>query len=152
MSDTVKYVLDEEEDNEYTALDAIQEVSEWDLSSEEAAKKILKALKEDSGTGPDALPVRILKKYAKELAKPVQSLTLLIIATGVWPEFWLHHWIAPLFKKRSTFDANNYRGIHLTAQLSKVVERLIKSLYLPYIFATCSFGPKQSEISRGTPS
>ena len=106
-------------------------------------------LREDSGTGPDALPARILKKYAKELAKPVQSLTLLIIATGVWPEFWLHHWIAQLSKKRSTFDANNYRGIHLTAQLSKVVERLIKSLYLPFIVATCSFGPNQFAYSEG---
>ena len=39
--------------------------------------------------------------------------------------------------------ATNYRGIHLTAQLSKVVERMIKRLFEPYLERTIGFGPNQ---------
>ena len=41
------------------------------------------------------------------------------------------------------YKAGNYRGIHLATQLSKVVERLLKALYVPYLTATVGFGPNQ---------
>jgi hypothetical protein len=79
----------------------------------------------------------------------VQLLTVLIIATGTWPEVWLQHWVAPLFKKKNVFDPDNYRGIHLTAQLSKVVERLLKALLMPFITSTIAFGPNQFAYTNG---
>jgi hypothetical protein len=113
------------------------------LVSERDAEQMLGALREDSGTGPDLLPARILKYCASELAKPVHMLTLLILSTGAWPELWRQHWITPLYKKKSTFCADNYRGIHLTAELSKVVDRLIKALFMPFITLHTGFGPNQ---------
>ena len=54
-----------------------------------------------------------------------------------------------MFKKKNVYDANNYRGIHLTAQLSKVVERLVKSLFMPYVLRTVGYGPNQFAYSTG---
>ena len=107
------------------------------------------ALREDSGTGPDTLPARILKKCSGALAKPVLLLTLCILQTGVWPRLWMQHWVAPLYKKKSVYQPGNYRGIHLTSQLSKVVERLLKLLYYPFLSATSAFGPRQFAYTTG---
>jgi hypothetical protein len=117
--------------------------------TDEAAVKMLCGLKEDSGSGPDLLPSRLLKLCAKELAEPVRRLTNRILECGRWPSIWILHWIVPLFKKKNVFDAKNYRGIHLTAQLSKVVERIFKELYVPYLSSTVSFGPNQFAYTKG---
>ena len=113
------------------------------------AEEVLKTLREDSGTEPDLLPTRILKYYAADLALPVKLLTLRIIATGIWPESWLEHWIVPLYKKKSVYEPNNYRGKHLTAQLSKPPERLLKSLFVSYLDRVSAFGPRQFAYTVG---
>ena len=66
-----------------------------------------------------------------------------ILDTGAWPESWIVHWIVPLYKRKSVFDPVNYRGIHLTCQLSKVVERVLKLLFMPFLTSTVAFGPNQ---------
>ncbi len=57
---------------------------------------------------------------------------------------WIKHWIVPIHKKKEVFKVKNYRGVHLTSQVSKVVERLIGSAVddaLPD--KTPLFGPNQ---------
>ena len=51
--------------------------------------------------------------------------------------------MVPLYKKNNVYQSKNYRGIHLTTQLSKVVERLLITLYVPHLTATLGFGPNQ---------
>ena len=68
---------------------------------EQDAKDVMDKLREDSGTGPDMLPARILKYCSGALAKPVLLLTTCILSSGLWPEMWRQHWVAPLFKKKS---------------------------------------------------
>ena len=86
------------------------------------AKKVLQNLDAFSGTGPDLLPARLLKECAHELALPVVLLCRLVLQQG-WPNCWRTHWIHPIFKKGSVWKPGQYRGVHLTSQLSKVVER-----------------------------
>ena len=93
----------------------------------------LEALDDVSGTGPDRLPARILKICANQLSAPVCNLAERILETGGWPAIWRDHWVASIFKRHAVFEAKNYRGVHLTAQLSKVVERLLLSMMVPYI-------------------
>ena len=92
--------------------------SHQNIPSEQEASNILQALNPDSATGPDYLPARILKECCQQLAKPFRMLALLILKFGIWPESWMMHWIVPLFKKGATFIPGNYRGIHLTPQIS----------------------------------
>lgn len=80
---------------------------------------------------------------ADELAYPVAKLGRLILEQGEWPECWRVHWVLPLHKRKSRANPGNYRGIHLTDQISKVMERLIGKLFLPQLVASRGFGPRQ---------
>ena len=51
--------------------------------------------------------------------------------------------MVPLHKKKSVYWPDNYRGIHLTSQLPKVIERLLRHLFMPFVVKTVSFGPNQ---------
>ena len=131
--------------NEYSRLEPARHSSQTrppqlNLAS---AQKQLHGLKEDSSTGPDMLPTRILRECAECLAWPVLILANIILRTGEWPGIWLEHWIVPLYKKSSVFNPANHRGVHLTSQLSKVMERLIQSLYAPFLTNIGGYGPNQ---------
>ena len=53
------------------------------------------------------------------------------------------HWIHPLHKRASQHNPDHYRGLQLTSQLSKAVERFICTLFLPPLQRTLSFGQFQ---------
>ena len=146
-----KYGLSVEEHNDYTGLanHVGQEQRGLKQLHEKDAETALHNLREDSGTGPDGLPARILKNCAAALARPVLLLSLCILTSGVWPHLWRKHWVAPLYKKNSVYQPGNYRGVHLTAQLSKDVERLLKSLFYPYLLSSSAFGPSQFAYTTG---
>ena len=46
-------------------------------------------------------------------------------------------------------DPGNYRGVHLTTVLSKVVERVLNTLLAPYLKAADAFGQSQFGFQRG---
>ena len=96
-------------------------------------RKALKALDEDKSTGPDRLAGKLLKRCAETLALPVAKLTRKVLHEGTWPTLWKQHWLCALHKKRSTFDPSNYRGVHLTPVLSKVVERVLGEGFLGFL-------------------
>ena len=112
-------------------------------------KKILKSLDEHSGTGPDHLPSRVLKRCATELALPVTMLTRKMLSEGSWPHCWRTHWVQAIHKRDSKAQGKNYRGVHLTPQLSKVVERAIGSLLVPWLEQVGAFGPHQYAYTKG---
>ena len=145
-----KCTLPDAETGAYTDIMEVEykqlEVPEPD---EQIAFAKLNSLNEASATGPDAIPARVLKIMAAKLARPVTALVRRIVQTGVWPSPWLRHWITPLYKKKAVYDARNYRGVHLTAQLSKVCERMVQVTYVPFLIATVAFGPNQFAYSPG---
>ena len=51
-------------------------------------------------------------------------------------------WIAALHKKKSVFDAANYRGVHITSQVSKVIERVL-GIHLFHVLIERAFGECQ---------
>ena len=128
-----KNVLPESSENAYTELQRDQLQKTIKVLSERDAYKVLASLDEHSGTGPDLLPSRILKNCAKELASPVLKLALAILEMGEWPDCWKEHWMAPIYKRKAVYKPQNYRGVHLTAQISKVLERLLLLLMMPHI-------------------
>ena len=40
-------------------------------------------------------------------------------------------YVCPIHKRKALCDRKNYRGVHLTAQLSKVVERVLQVMWVP---------------------
>ena len=71
------------------------------------------------------LPARLLKEAAKELQLPVTMLARRILDEAIWQAAWRFHHVVPLYKRKSVYDPMNYRGIHLTSVLSKVVEKVV---------------------------
>ena len=109
----------------------------------------LRRLRTDSSTGPDGISAVVWKECSVALAFPLTLLARAVLSQGRWPQGWKIHWMYPLHKKKSKSDPVNYRLIHLTAQMSKVVERVLGGLFLPYLEASGSFGPNQFAYSRG---
>jgi hypothetical protein len=146
-----KGTLADKEINHYSDIEpeVYQCQSELNDPTEEHAEQCLTSLRSDSGTGPDDLPTRILKNCARELAKPVCMLARLILQSGRWPQSWTLHWIVALFKKGAMCEAKNYRGVHLTTQLSKVMERLLRPLFVPFLVKHDGFGPNQFAYMEG---
>ena len=113
-----------------------------------SAKQILLQLRDESGSGPDLVAARVLKKCTHSLAYPVALLARLVIQHGHWPEMWKKHWVNPLYKKLVRSCSKNYRGIHLTSQLSKVVERLVFAQMGSFLSATNGYGQNQFAYTR----
>ena len=120
-----------------------------DALTDTAAYDVLSKLAADSATGPDKLPTRILKRCAAQLATPLLFLARQILDTGEWPDCWRTHWIVPLHKKKSVFQPQNYRGIHLTTQLAKAVERLLGRTFQPRLEAAGCYGSNQYAYTKG---
>ena len=110
---------------------------------------LLRKLDETSGTGPDLLPARILKHCASELAIPVTLLARKLLREHCWPQCWRTHWIHGIHKRGPKALGKNYRGVHLTPQLSKVVERAVGSLVLPWLEGTEAYGDHQFAYTKG---
>ena len=66
-----------------------------------------------------------------------------------WPICWRQHCVHPIHKRKSTVHANNYRGVHLTVQLSKVVERVAGRIFLGTLQREGAFGERQFAYSVG---
>ncbi len=103
----------------------------------------LKNLETNKATGPDTLPARLLKAAAKESSIAVAIIARRCVQEHGWPDMWRDHWVHALYKKRSPANPENYRGIHLTAVLSKVVERTIGRLLVRFLDEADVFGASQ---------
>ena len=112
-------------------------------------RKLLKKLDVHSGTGPDRLPTRILRTLCDELALPITLLARKLLSDGCWPQCWREHWVHPIYKKKSRADGRNYRGVHLTAQVSKVIERAIGGIFIPWVEKVGAYGPRQFAYTKG---
>ena len=92
------------ETNKYTETDDV--MVKWNVDRSrtlavEAVEKTLSKLVENSATGPDLLPARILKLCTKQLALPVFLLAMAILRSGEWPQTWGQHWVAAIYKKKT---------------------------------------------------
>ena len=129
--------------NEYSEVPNVHPTFFCGMPTIEATEATLKSLDEDSALGPDKVPTRILKRCAHALAPVLHKLIIRILTFGEWPMLWMVHWVVPLHKRKSVYDTGNYRGIHLTSQISKVAERIIASLFVPQLIFTGAYGRNQ---------
>ena len=101
-----------------------------------------------SSTGPDGLSTVLLRYLASVVCFPFARLARRIVQTGKWPSSCKFHWICPLHKRKSLASAANYRGLHLTTQLSKAMERLLIIHFLPQLSFCGNYGTNQFAYRR----
>ena len=131
----------------YSALDVAAVKQETlNIPSHKDSEELL--LDPNSGTGPDDIPALVLRYCAKQLAYPVYLLGCAIVKWGEWPDVWRLHNIVPLHKKLSRHALKNYRGIHMTAHISKVLERFVAMVFEPHVTKHDLYGPRQWAYQR----
>lgn len=100
-------------------------------TSEKEVLAFLNSLDPNKTTGPDQIPVKLLKMTALIIAKPLSDLFNKSLRTGIYPsKFKIAH-IRPIYKnKGSPSDYSCYRPISILSTLSKVIEKIVyKNIY-----------------------
>ena len=140
--------------NEYTDLQGWLHVADADDQADgflavrtKDVERHMRKLDGNSATGPDGVAATVLQKCSRSLARPLALVVRKMLIHGRWPRCWRNHYIVPLYKKKAKSDPNNYRGVHLTSQISKVAERIVGHLFLPKLQAAGMFGMKQFAYS-----
>ena len=104
----------------------------------ETVLSTMKNLDESSATGPDGVPAILLKRCRLSIGPVLLVLISAMVFLGHLPD-WRLHWLQPIYERDSHSKASNYRGVHLTPQISKTIERVIVVLLRPFL----SFGEHQ---------
>ena len=91
-------------------------------------KKVIANLDSSKASGPDCIPVVVLKNYEPELSYILAKLFNNCLKESCFPDCWKVSSVVPVFKnvgERST--AKNYRPVSLYSVVSKVFEKLINN-------------------------
>ena len=100
-------------------------------TSEREVLQLLNSLDSNKSTGPDEIPVKLLKLSALLIAEPLSKLFNKSLTLGIYPSAFKKANVRPIFKnKGSPSDYTCYRPISLLSSLSKVFERIVyKHIY-----------------------
>jgi hypothetical protein len=101
--------------------------------SEKGVEKALNRLKPSKTTGPDKVPVRILKETAYTIAPILTKNYQQLINTGQIPEDWKNDNTVPIFKKEDRSKPSNYRPVSFTSVASKILEHIIVSQIMDHL-------------------
>ena len=88
-------------------------------------KKIIANLDSSKASGPDCIPVVVLRNSEPELSFILAELSNMCLKESCFPDCWKVSLVVPVFKnvgERST--AKNYRPVGLLSVVSKVFEKL----------------------------
>ncbi len=144
LADTfrAKHGLPMHEENVHSHIGIARAKRGWISVRWRCVRRVLRALDIDSGTGPDGIPTRVLATCADAFALPIAKLCRRILVLHRWPSIWIVHHVVALRKRNSVYDPDNYRGVHLTSQVSKVVERVLSEFFCPTL-ERLAFGANQ---------
>ena len=107
--------------------------------------KILNSLNINKSTGPDNLPVKVLKLTAVLIAEPLSKLFNKSLTSGIYPKAFKEAIVKPIFKnKGSPSECTNYRPISILSVLSKVFEKVVYRKIYSHLMEHSLLTEKQS--------
>ena len=121
-------------------IDAIQ------VSSAEVCE-LLSTLDTSKATGPDNLPVVILKNCANSLSPSLTAFINASLRSGFYVSEWKQANISPIHKKGSRQEIENYRQISLLPVVAKIQEKCVAKKLIPHINAILH--PSQHGFQQG---
>ena len=80
---------------------------------------------------------------------PLKYLLDMSLGSGIFPDKQKIARVIPLFKARDLANISNYRPISLLSCFSKMLERIMYSLFYKYLTTENFFYPKQFGFQRG---
>ena len=88
-------------------------------------KKAISKMKSGKAAGPSGIVVEMIKAAGDTGATMIRDLATAIIRDGKVPTDWEESFIVCLYKgKGDALDRGNYRGLKLTEQAMKILERI----------------------------
>ena len=90
---------------------------------------MLQKLDINKGSGPNDVPLRVLHECAAELTPSLTALFNMSMSTCALPDSWKHAFVVPIHKNGDKCKADNYRPISLLNGVSKIMERLVLTLF-----------------------
>ena len=114
-------------------------------------KKVIINLDSSKASGPDCIPVVVLKNCEPELSYILAELFNMCLKESCFPDCWKVSSVVPVFKnvgERST--AKNYRPVSLLSVVSKVFEKLVNNRIIEYLekgvlFSDFQYGFRSSQ-------
>ena len=92
-------------------------------------KKAISQMKAGKAPGPSGIVVEMIRAAGDMGASMIRDLAAAIIRDGKVPSNWKQSFIICLYKgKEDALDWGNYRGLKLTEQVMKVLERIVDGL------------------------
>ena len=109
-------------------------------------KKVITSLDSSKASGPDLIPVVIIKNCEPELSYTLAELFNIFLKESCFPDCWKVSLVVPAFKnveERST--AKHYHPVSLPSVISKVFEkhvndRIVDHLEKYYLFSDFQYG------------
>ena len=97
-------------------------------------KKVIVNLDSPKVSGPDCIPVVVLKNCEPELSYILAKLFNKCLKESCFPDCWKVSWVVPVFKnvgERST--AKNYHRVSLLSVVSKVFEKIVNNRIVDHL-------------------
>ena len=92
-------------------------------------KKVISQMKAGKALGPSGIVVEMIRAASDMGASMIHDLAAAIIPDGKVPSDWEQSFIVCLYKgKGDALERGNYRGLKLTEQVMKVLERIVDGL------------------------
>ena len=105
---------------------------DYPITIKEIQHKI-KTLKNGKACGIDSINSEMLKHSNLKLQLAMQKHFNLVLATGYYPSVWNKGLISPIFKNGDRYNPNNYRGICVNSNLSKLFCSILNSRLITYL-------------------
>ena len=112
-------------------------------------RESLKHAKSSAATGPDGIPIILLKKCINALAEPLAVLYSKSLNEGQVPDSLKCGNVTAVFKSGDKSNPKNYRPITLTSHIIKQLERIIIRKMTPYLEKLRLFNPGQHGFRSG---
>lgn len=121
-----------------------QPIENVHITPEEVKKKLQK-LNPGKATGPDSIPPSVLKACAEELCAPLAVIMNKSVKEGKLPGDWKVAHVSPIFKKGKKSAPGNYRPVSLTSVCCKVLESILRDIFIEHfksnnLFSSCQHG------------
>ena len=102
-------------------------------------KKVIKNIDSSKASGPDCIPVVVLKNYEPEHLYILAGLFDMCLKESCFPNFWKASLVVPVFNNvRGTYTAKYYCFVSLLFLVSKIFEKLANNRIVDHL-QICGF-------------
>ena len=106
-------------------------------------------LKGGKAPGPDEIIGECIKKFGQTFEDILLKLVNIIFSEHIYPSKWALNFLKPIFKKDSTKDPDNYRGLAIGPAIAKLFTSILLKRLINFIDLKKLLSPEQIGFIKG---